>query len=280
MQKPAKVALLVSVVSFIFGLLLQPALGHMLSTHLSDPLRVFLGLLVLLVLSLLVAAHALLFFHFDNAKKFREISRMANSLSDRFGLTVEFITEHHSSGQDAYTIVRTLIQQAEREILILDHRPTLAKDRFFYRTPPGSSRRKYYREMTQKALGKDDSGNYFRYKRIVQLEEGPTDTWDCTVNQDPVFANHVKSIVDFRQGTPKAVSAIKTSRVFFPKSSLVIVDRKMVLMELAISGPEGDVRIEGDLLFNDPNARFAGPLAQLFDHIETQSTLLTKVAGL
>lgn len=171
-----------------------------------------------------------------------------------------------------------MVASAQHEILILDHRPSLTSSRFYTQTPAeAGSRSKYYEELTQKALSKTRDGEYFRYKRVVQLEEGPTHTWNTSVNMDTVFAAHCREIVAFRNRVPKAVASIKTSRVFFPRSTIVIVDCKQVLLELAIVGPDGFTKVEGDLVFHDPEGQLARPLRQLFEHIDGQAMLITEV---
>ena len=57
----------------------------------------------------------------------------------------------------------------------------------------------------------------------------------------------------------------------------MIADGKKVLIELAIVGPDGQSRVEGDLVFEDAGGTLAGPLKQLFDHIDGQSVLVTSV---
>jgi hypothetical protein len=97
------------------------------------------------------------------------------------------------------------------------------------------------------------------------------------VNQDTCFAAHCRKIVEYRGQTSKAVCSITTARVFFPRSSIIIVDNAKVLIELAIVGPDGQARVEGDLLFYDPLGNLAAPLRELFDHIDGEATQVTTV---
>jgi len=267
------------VVSVLFGLLIEPIIGEIVSPHINTTNRIIVTELALIAIIILVALNAALAFHVTNDARRKELQKQVETISQSVGLRAEFLHESGGEpGRDAYTIVRQLVGAAQEELLILDHRPTLTSSRFYDQTPPQSpSRKQYYDEMTRKATSRTHAGAYFRYKRIVQLDEGPTNKWNTAVNTDTCFADHCRQILTFRASTPKAVSTIKTSRVFFPKSSIVIVDGKRVLMEVAIIGPDGSARVEGDLVFYDPEGKFAGPLRQLFEHIDGQSTLLEQV---
>lgn len=265
--------------STLFGLLISPLLSHVLEKTISSTDRAIIAGLVLLTVVVLIGVNASIATHLENARRDERVRGEIDRISRNLGLRGVFLHEgNREPGRDAYSIVRELVEEAQEELLILDHRPALTSDRFYDQTPPeAKSRTKYYEEMTAKALSVTHNGHYFRYKRIVQIEEGPTDTWDTNVNKDKCFADHCRQVVKRRATTPKAVSSIKTSRVFYPNASILIVDSRKVLLELAVVGPDKNTRVEGDLVLVDPGGELAIPLRQLFENIDAQSTLITKV---
>ena len=273
------VQILLSIGTLIFGLLIQPLLQNVTSPLFNKTEHLLLAGIILTSFLMIVAANTFLILLAKNHKDFDSIQDELKSISKRMGLTVEFLSDKGvKSKQDAYSVVRNLAEYAKYELLILDHRPSLTSDRFYDQTPPESkSRQFYYDILSSKALSKTENGDYFRYKRIVQLDEGPTYIWDTNVNKDQLFTEHCKKIVDFRKSSTKAVSSISTSRVFFPKSSIIIADARKVLIEIAIVGPDGKTKVAGDLVFDDPEGKLGRPLKQLFDHIDGQSTLITEV---
>ncbi len=68
-----------------------------------------------------------------------------------------------------------------------------------------------------------------------------------------------------------------TAPVYYPNASIVIVDESLILLEIAVSSPDGHVRVQGDLVFHDPDAVLAGPLRDLFSNIANGATLVTTV---
>lgn len=267
------------VASVLFAILVKPLLGWAVAPAVSSVNRATLVVLSLVCVTLLLAMNVALALYAERMKYDERTAKDISTIARSAGLRAMFLHEgNREPGHDAYTIMRELVRDAKSELLILDHRPAMAASRFYDQTPPESaSRQAYYDELTTKALSKSADGRYFRYKRIVQLEEGPSATWSTAANQDTCFAAHCRKIVEYRSLTPKAVCSVTTSRVFFPRSSIIIVDGTTVLLELAIVGPAGEARVEGDLLFNDPEGNFAGPLRELFDHIDGQATLVSQV---
>jgi len=248
--------------SLVFGLLLTPIGGKLTGDVIDSVDRATVAVLLLLSFVVIVAANTAVALNAQRRAQDEKVENQIARIARTIGLRAEFLHEgSRREGQDAYTVVRQMVQEATSEILILDHRPSLTASRFYDQTPPESqSRLAYYEELSKKAVSKANTSQYFRYKRIVQLEEGPTARWDTSVNQDQCFAEHCREIIRHRDRSPMAVCSITTARVFFPRSSIIIVDGRQVLIELAIVGPSGDARVEGDLLFYDPEGVLAGPL--------------------
>jgi hypothetical protein len=267
------------VTSVIFGLLVRPILAWAIAPAVSTRDRAVLVTLVLWSLVALLAINVALALHSKRKRRDETIARDIAALSRSAGLRAVFLHEgNREPGQDAYTIMSELVAGATHELLILDHRPALTSTRFYDQTPPKSaSREAYYDLLTSKAKSKDADGRYFRYRRIVQLEEGPTGSWDMSKNSDTLFADHCRALVTYRATNPKAVCSITTSRVFYPQSSIVIADGTRVLIEMAVVGPNGQARVEGDLVFYDPAGVLAGPLRELFEHIDAEATLVSEV---
>lgn len=270
---------LLFVATLLFGLVIAPVLKHITAPALETFEAITLSVLIILCLAFILSVHTLLMIRKTSLAETKETQKKIMHISESIGLSTLFLHEHNRvEGEDAYTIVQELVDSAEEEILILDHRPALDKSRYYDNTPPECDTRDiYYGTLLKKAKSRLSSNKHFTYKRIVQVDDTPFTKWDTAINGDRCFAAHVMEVVAFRESTPTTTSSIKTSRVFYPNSSILIVDSKRVLIEFSIIGPGGNSRVEGDLVFYDPDGKLAIPLRQLFEHIDGQSTLITKV---
>jgi len=265
--------------TFAFGLIVSPALKFMTEPMISTVNRILLASMLLMAFALLIGAYAAVRLGHRQQQQFSSISSDVSVILRRLGLTVEFFTEKSKQNEtDPYAMPTRLIAGAQKEILVLDHRPDISGTRFYARSPfEAAARKRYYDALNRKARSTTSDGTYFRYSRIVQLEDGPTSKWRQGSPADDLFVEHCRAVIDFRHTYSKAACAVRTSRVFFPNSSIVIVDGTHVLMELAITGPDGRSKVEGDLLFIDRDGVLAGPLGQLISNIESQSILITEV---
>lgn len=272
--------LLITSAAFFLGLILQPALGQAFDSQLKVPEKLLFVTSLIVAYTLVVAINALILREKKNQSTMEDMVRVVENLELRTGLSVEFLRRGDATvSSDPYQVVTDLVTAATSEILVLDHRPVRDFDRFGSNsTLDDEARREYYDLFTKKATERQPNGQYIRYRRVVQLDQGPTSVWDSSINQDTVFAEHCKSLVKFRASQVQCPSAIKTSTVFFPNASIVVVDGILVLLELAITGPDGAARVQGDLVFRDPQGLLAGPLRQLFENIDSQSILVSEVS--
>jgi hypothetical protein len=270
--------ILLTIAAFVFGLVLQPALGQLLDSRLSQPDAIIVATSLALICILAATVNAMLVTHHETAVGIRRLEGGLTNLEDRLGLRVEFIPRGSGSDLDPYGIVIGLVGEAEHEILVLDHRPRPAARRFGNDSDlKTESRRHYYRLFTDRVSQRQADGQYLRYRRVVQLGSGPTAEWDTSCNGDTLFGSHCAAVNRIREQDDQYPSAIKTARVFFSNASIVIVDGKTILLELAIQGPQGGEKIQGDLLFFDPDGVLAEPLRQIFENIDNQATLVTAV---
>ena len=269
---------LLTIAAFVFGLVLQPALGQLLDGSLKRPDAILIATSLALICVLLATVNAMLLTHRETSDHVGKLNETLATIQGRLGLRVEFIPRGSASELDPYSVVVGLVSEARQEILVLDHRPPRDADRFGNSSSlKDDSRRRYYDLFTQRVSKRQSNGRYLRYRRVVQLDSGPTAQWDVDYNGDTVFGDHCRAVLSIGQDDEQFPSAIKTSRVFFSNASLVIVDERTILLELAIQGPDGGEKIQGDLMFHDPDGVLAGPLRQLFENIDNQSTLVTSV---
>lgn len=274
-----RAGLLLASAAFLLGLILQPALGDLIDPHIRTGDRVAIATAVVVACALLAAGNILIITHRHSGSHLAQLASGIATLENRLGLRVEFLERGAGHPGDPYGVMFRLVSEATSEILILDHRPPRDVDRFGVGSAlDDASRQKYYELLTARTTERLQSGRYLRYRRIVQLESGPSHVWDSSHNSDQLFADHCRALIACRSADTQCPSAIKTSSVFFPNSSIVIVDGATILLELAISGPDGAARIQGDLVFYDPDGILAQPLRALFENIDGDAQLLTEVA--
>ena len=263
--------------TFLLGLISQPVLGQIFNNLLSVPDKLLMATCIVTAYILIISVNAFILRERENADMTANILNSLKDLKVKSGLLVEFLRRGEPNSSNPYEIMTQLISEATEEVLVLDHR-VLDPDRFGQNTRfDDPARKAYYDLLTKMATHRLSNGRYLRYRRIVQLKEGYASIWDAKWNGDSTFADHCSALVEMRTKQVQFPSAIKTSQVFFPNSSIVIVDRKKILLELAISDPNGKAKIQGDLVFHDPQAILAGPLCELFEYIDTQSMLVTEV---
>lgn len=273
-------SLLISTAAFALGVILQPTIAQLLGDELADAEKIQIGTAVLVAYTLVVAVAANITAVRSSRSHVDRILEGFERLERRTDMTVEFLERGGPNSDDPYDIVMSLMLGAEKEILVLDHRPAKDVDRFgSHGTLDDPSREAYYRLISQRVCSRHRDGPYVRYRRVVQLDSGPTAVWDAGFNGDALFAEHCREIVRLRSEQVQFPSAVKTSSVFLPNASMVIIDEKVALLEVAIVGPDGKARVQGDLVFHDPKGILAGPLKQLFDHIDSQSLLVASVEG-
>lgn len=277
-RKRRVLAALFSAGTFVLGVIAQPAIGLALDSTLTSSQRLSIAVVFAAVVVLALVTAVFFVLHDTVEDSINRLTQDVAAIERRSGIRVEFST-HTDPHRPAnpYAVMIRLVESAQREIIVLDHRPTSVAPRFSGVTLKDASRQRYYDLLNEKLKRKAPDGRYIRYRRIVQLPNGPTSVWDTSVNGDETFASHCREVIQFRANVPQCPSAIKTSSVFYPNASIVVVDERLVLLEVAISGPDGNTRIEGDLVFHDADGVFAGPLRQLIDSIDSQSTLVTTV---
>lgn len=272
----ASVAL--SGLSFVLGLILQPALGQLLDGTLNDPDKFLVAVGLTIIIALLLSGSALIWREEANQIRINSLETAIQRWGETTALTVEFISRGKGgSASDPYAIVIDMVEKANREILILDHRVPKDAARFGPDIDLKRPERKPYYEALDRAVRGRRNGGRIRYRRVVQLDDGPTKVWNSAINADEVFATHCRTVISERQTDVQTPSAIKTSKVFVPNATIVVVDQKYVLLEVAIRGADGATSVQGDLIFRDNEGVLAVPLRQLFENIDSQSTLIEEV---
>ncbi len=253
---------LLAVGAFVAGLLVGPFIERLIDPLIDTTDKLIIAGIAALILVVLIIGVIVITLTTHESGRFQAITKNVEDISKNLGLRVEFFPHDPlSPKKDPYEIMNKLVRMAKREYYVLDHRPTFNPPRFYDTdSPKAKSRVRYYNAMTKMARRKISKNEYFSYKRVVQLDEGNTNVWDVSINGDNIFADHCKDLIEFHRKNRQSRATIKTSRVFYPNASIVIVDGKVVLLELAINGPDGKVQVEGDLIFNDPDGVIATPI--------------------
>lgn len=230
---------------------------------------------IVLICSLLTITNAITLQRRDNKMQYQEIMSELETVARRGGLRGEFINYRNIDDPDPYTFVARLFERAEKEILLLDHRPSRTPERYGSKITLESIKRKnYYDILTSRVTCRRSDGHYLRYRRIIQLEDESAAALSNTVDDDHIFSEHCRAVLAIQNSDRQYPSAIKTSPVFFPKATITIIDAKIVIMEIAIEDANDSIRIEGDLVLVDEDGVLTRTLCQLFEYIDSQATLL------
>ncbi len=279
-QPGRRTGILLATIAFLVGLILQPALGKITDPILDDPSRLIIAVSLITICSLLAIINAIIAFRRDDNRRSKEIMALLEIISRRGGLRGEFINYRNTEDPDPYTFAARLFDRAEKEILILDHRPSEGTERYGPALTLESVKRKnYYDILTSRVTRRNSNGHYLRYRRIIQLKDGPTTEWECSPTNDKVFESHCREILRVQKSDKQYPSAIKTSSIFLPKMTITIIDARIVIMELAIEGeePGGSTRIEGDLILVDEEGMLTRSLCQIFEYIDSQASSLRRL---
>lgn len=268
----------VSSLTFFLGLILQPAIGQLVDGTLKAPDKFLVCVALLTTLAVAIGMMALLWREEAHQLRLASLEDIVRSWAETTALTVEFIRRGpHGTAADPYAVVIDLVEKAQKEILILDHRIPKGAARFGPEIDIKRPGRKLYYDALDRAISVKHGGDRIRYRRVVQLADGPSKTWFAGANDDDLFASHCRNLVAIRNSDVQTPSSIKTSRVYVPNSTIVIIDQTSILMEVAINGPHGGASVQGDLVFHDNAGVLAGPLRQLFENIDSQAVLVEEV---
>jgi hypothetical protein len=266
--------------TFLFGVLIQPTVGILTGQFLSIPENIILiGILCSILFALLVG-YIMQEYYKTHSQQNLVISDGLEGILKKIGITWEYIAYEQfgkKKRKDPYDIMLKLVTDTEEEFLVLDHRPSLSFPRFSdSKVIRKESREEYYDKLNNMVLSKNKKKN-IKYTRIVQIKEDPSSEWDETINNDQLFSNHCKIVINSIKDDASAT--IKTSKVFYPNASIIVVDKKFVLIEFAII--EGDnSKIKGDLYFNDPDGLLAKPISQFIENVAKTAITIQSVKSI
>lgn len=264
--------------AFLLGLILQPAMEQILDPVLGSPSRLMIATCIVMACALLAITNATIVSSRAARQDANEIRGLVKRQVQLNGIHGEFLNYRSIDAPDPYTFVARLYEQAETEILILDQRPPAGSERYGpSMTLTSPQRAHYYSRLTEAVTRRRADGHYLKYRRIIQLESGPTSEWDVPANDDDVFAAHCRSVIEMRSGSTQYSSSIKTSSVYLRNATITMIDMRFIIVELAINGPSGSLQVEGDLYLIDEGGELGLALRHLFDHIDSQAMLVTKV---
>ena len=265
-----RVQVIIAVLSALSGFLIQPLIENLGGEYFTSPekfvliVSVFGG--VILILSLV--GFAMLFN--ESIKMQKEVLSSTDDLVKRFGVSVRLLAYGSKNEYSTtFELPTRLIESAKEEILILD-----------YLSLPGSFE-------LQSTTSKDLQSWYLclekactrgvAYKRIVQIQDGATDVLDRSIVGDTAMIRHFEKIVKMHDNESMAHVSLKTSRVFLPEVSIVVIDSRYVFWEIPSLTGDGKFRFDLDLFINDANGEFVKDLKNYFNKIEARSSTVVRL---
>lgn len=158
-----------------------------------------------------------------------------NDLASELGVTFAFVPIGESSYRIATQKIKRLVEEASKELLILDYVPLgdIEGTVRFHRPEDKASdeRREYYAEITEKIL--NSTTGTFRYRRILQVPQ--TRRVADMLTGDSIFRTHCEALVKIGEKQPE-IASLKACAPFY-EGSYIILDRKCLILEMNMLDP-------------------------------------------
>ena len=208
-----------------------------------------------------------------------QLNQELSSINRRLGLTLRFIHDppKRSTGE-VYRTACTMIEMAEKEILVLHYRrPRSLLERERQKnieTEAYQIERERFSQALLAKIKKHKKDKFF-YRRVIQFSDD-RDTKFTEENFGNRWFQHTKDILEILEDYPEAAYVKKAPA--FLEQTYIIVDERYVFW--VINGIDPDHKIqymEGALFFDDPNQELVPYLKRLFERIDAHATIIKKV---
>ena len=246
-----------------------------------------LGAVILLALSFLVfnsLANRRTIKRFEAAVN--EIRAPEESLVDAvrdiqqmIGLSVSFTTDmpREAATGEIYRQATEIIQKAEKNIWGLWYQRTPSWEEA-NRSKLWHDRGTGYHELLLKKCYEHRQENFF-YHRVLQIQEAHTIKDGLIPSQTltPTMRNHCKGLLKFIEENPHHTALLKYSPVFLAQV-FVLVDNRYVLWEIDATDPTiGKDYMDGLLIFEDREGRFANYLKDFFRKVDAHAAVVKQI---
>lgn len=266
------VQVIVAVLSALIGFLVQPLIEYLGAGYITSPEKLIVVVSfisgVILILSLI--GFALLFN--DNHRTQKEILAHTEDIVKRVGVTARLLT-YGPDGEypSSLEVLSSLVTAAQKEIIVLDYLPWAG-------TPDLQADMSKELQNWYTCL-EEASKRGVVYKRIVQLKDGATNSLEKSIINNQAMVRHFGRMLKMQSNESVSKVALKTSRIFLPNISFIVVDRRYVFWEIPYVDAEGNFVFDLDLYINDSNGQFINDIVKYFTRIDDRSMIVKKLVA-
>ena len=264
------VQFIVAILSALVGFLVQPLIENLGEGYITSPDRfvVVVSFISAVIMISSLIGFALLFN--QNFSYQKEILSHTEDLVKRVGVTARLLT-YGPQGQypSSFELPSKLIASAEKEIIVLDYLP--------WPGPPGFQTGISKELQNWYACLEEASKRGVIYKRIIQLRDGATDALDRSIVSNQTMIRHFERMVKMHKNESRSHVSLKTSRVFLPNISFIVIDHRYVFWEIPYLDNDGKFVFDLDLFINDSNGEFVKDIVNYFTRIDDRSTIVKKL---
>jgi hypothetical protein len=206
----------------------------------------------------------------DNFRTQKEILSHTEDLVKRVGVTARLLT-YGPEGEypSSLELVSSLVAAAEKEIVVLDYLPWAGDPDL--QADMSKELQNWYTCL------ENASKRGVIYKRIVQLQDGATNTLARPIINNQAMIRHFQRMLKLQSNESLSRVSLKTSRVFLPGISFIVIDRRYVFWEIPYLDGDGKFVFDLDLFFNDANGQFVNDITKYFTRIDDRSTFVKKL---
>lgn len=266
----------VPVATFIAGVLAQLLADRLTSKSINTPTRIIGaaegGLAIVIVILTIVIA-------FDYRDRLQQLNLLSDSMeriSQRFGLSVEFVPDHPGPDDGmTYERTRQLISHAQRSLVFVD----FYTESGAYRAPRGVShgrRRSYYdeilRQIEARASQHIDGAPFHR--RIIQADLSESQG-RILLTGDDSFLTYLRKCIAYQESSARS-TVVKICPPYVRMHFTIIDDRFVILPILTTSPLSKGLRRHGALVFEDLVGDLVKTLKTLYEMLDATARPLTR----
>lgn len=192
-----------------------------------------------------------------------------NEIVQHIGKKFDFIQIDGNYGLAKRTI-RSLIEHATKEVLVLDYNPQQQVNNLLRSSPQdimSDERRNYYDALLEKST--TNKPGQFRYRRILQIPDG-FKVADILTG-DTILKLHCHELVKISARSPE-IASLKACPMLH-EGAFILIDGRYLVVDLNILDPENHYYIGGGhFLFDDPTGEMIHTFRLFFDRAEAHAT--------
>ncbi len=192
-----------------------------------------------------------------------------NELTHQLGRKFEFIRIDGNYGL-AKRSIRSLIDHATKEVLILDYNPVQQINNILRNSPQdimSSERRNYYDALMNKCTF--SKSGQFRYRRILQLPD-EYKIADVLIG-DTILKAHCTEVIKISAKNPE-IASLKACPTLH-EGAFILIDGRYLVVDLNILDPDNHYYVGGGhFLFEDSTGELINTFRLFFDRADSHAT--------